>query len=90
MPAPRICGTCNQIHTGRCPTRTQRYGPEHQAQREAWEPLVATGTTWCARGQQIGEPHLLPADDPNWHLDHINGQSLPSCAHHNTQHSGRW
>ena len=53
-----------------------------------WAPQVATGHVDCARGKWYGEPHLIDPLEP-WHLDHIDGQSLPSCARHNDRHSGR-
>lgn len=89
MPVYRHCPHCGTLTTGRCqPCRRERYGPEHQQLRARWEPIVQQGNTPCARGTWCGEPHLINPTEP-WHLDHINGQRQPSCAHHNDQYTGR-
>jgi hypothetical protein len=66
--------------TGRCPTCTARtrattdrargtttqrgYGAPHQHTRDAWAPIVATGTVPCTRCHHLIQP------DEAWHLDH--------------------
>jgi hypothetical protein len=92
MPAPRLCPHCGTPTTGRCqPCRTQRYGHQHQTDRNTWTEAVATGTLTCARADiepELG-PHTL---DPGtaWHLDHLpDGTTRPSCATHNVSATGR-
>ena len=60
--------------------------------------MLALCTAPAALGVVGGTPadpgtgdHVVALIDPTqpWHLDHINGQRLPSCAHHNDQYTGR-
>lgn len=89
MAAPRLCPHCGTPTRGRCARcRNERYGTHHQAERRHWAPTVNTGTQPCARGTWCGEPHLIDPTQP-WHLDHIDGQRLPSCARHNDQYAGQ-
>lgn len=68
------CGAPGRTHTT-CDRTVKRerhgdlYGYEHQQQRAALAPHVATGTTPCARCHQT-----IGADEP-WDLGHPDGQS---------------
>ena len=68
-------------------TREQRgYGPEHQALRRQWAPLVATGNIDCAKCDtpiQAGQP---------WHLGHNDDRTAwtgPEHSHCNLSDAGK-
>jgi hypothetical protein len=51
-------------------TTTERgYGPEHQAERERWRPVVESGEAVCSRC------HSAIAPDDDWDLDHLDDRS---------------
>lgn len=62
--------------------RRRNYGPAHRTTRNAWAPIVATGTITCARAStgecKCNNPLILP--DQPWQLDHIHGTLLPAHA----------
>jgi len=73
------CLTCGRPCRGpRCPAHQRahkaKYGPTHQAERQAWAPLVAEGRVICSRCQLPINPGAA------WDLGHRPG--LPSHPEH--------
>jgi hypothetical protein len=68
------------------------YGTAHQRQRQAWAPIVATGTIRCARantGECVMPDPLIHPDQP-WQLDHIADGSYPAHARCNLSAGARY
>jgi len=81
-PVNKSCLTCGAIgpwgKEPRCAVCTgqqrAKYGVEHQASRERWAAIIASGTAWCWRCK---EPIATSAA---WDLGHRDG--LPSAPEH--------
>lgn len=58
------CPPCTAKRQTRANTTQRGYGWQHQQNREAWRPQVATGTVACWRCREL----LSPTD--GWHLGH--------------------
>ena len=61
-----------------------QYGYQHQQQRAAWAPLVATGTIRCTGPQGCGQP-IQPGEP--WDLGHttdhaLGGRNSPKVPQH--------
>lgn len=69
----RRCTACSRTKEQQRGSTTDRgYGAEHQRERAAWAPRVATGTVTCRRapfGLCIADRQTIRPDEP-WHLGH--------------------
>ena len=69
------------------------WGHQHQTERAAWEPLIATGQIHCTGPQGCGQP--IHPNEP-WDLGHTidahnggNGPRVPQHAHCNRSAGAR-
>jgi len=71
--------------------KAARYGPDHEALRRQYVPLVEAGVIKCARCLKPIAPFTMTPNGPartTWHLDHLpNGVSAPS---HSACNEGAW
>lgn len=51
-------------------SRNPSYQRDHDLEREAWAPVVATGTVECRRGDRCLKDELLISPDEPWDLGH--------------------
>ena len=60
-----------------------RYSTEHDAERAAWAPVVATGTVECRRGPACRASQLLFAPGTPWDLGHPDAAcAAPTAPEH--------
>lgn len=74
---PWRSGRCPEHEHDRTPARAARkaalYGPEHRADRRAWQPVVEAGIECAICGTG-------PLDPTRWTLDHRTGRPThPAC-----------
>lgn len=88
--APKRCGRDRCENFAPCPDHrpkkrpSGRYSKAHGRDRDAWAPIVATGTVACRRGEQcLRFPEtLIPAGAP-WDLGHPDAECpAPTAPEH--------
>lgn len=67
------CPGCQQHATAqrnaRAPASARGYGPEHQAERARWEPVIAAGNGRCAETVCLEDTRYIAPGTP-WDLAH--------------------